>query len=55
MEPLPADVNGYRFLKRLGDGTFGITYQVENAETRERYAMKVPKDMLTEKGRKDSR
>ncbi|TNV81230.1 hypothetical protein FGO68_gene7167 [Halteria grandinella] len=55
MDPLPADVKGYRFLKRIGEGTFAITYQVEHVETRERFAMKVPKDMLTLKGRGDCR
>ena len=51
MEILPNDVNGYRFVKRLSEGTFGVTYLVENIKSRIRYAMKVPKDLLTEEAR----
>lgn len=41
MESLPKNMKGYRFLKRISEGTYGITYQVEHIESHIRYAMKV--------------
>jgi len=55
VERLPEDLNGYRFLELLGEGTFGKTYLVEHIKSTQRYAMKVPKDMKTMQGRGNSR
>jgi serine/threonine protein kinase len=36
---------GYKILKRLGEGTYGRVYHVEELKTQERYSMKIQRVM----------
>ncbi|TNV81308.1 hypothetical protein FGO68_gene3333 [Halteria grandinella] len=45
VEPAAQFVNGYKLIKLLGKGAFGVTFLVENDSTKERFAMKVLNDL----------